>query len=316
MLPDGPPPPPPRPTALADGLVDAHHHLWDLARRAQPWLDDPGLGAIRRTFALEDLRAAATRPVAGRRLQRTVLVQCIHSEPETRDLLEHAELDPLIGAVVGWTDLTSAAVGDRLDALRAGPGGHHLRSLRHLVQAESDPGWLQRTDVERGLRAVAARGLGYDILVLAHQLPQAIRLAERHPNLPLVLDHAGKPPLARGDLADWERQVRRLAAHPHVVCKLSGLITEADHDRWTPADIRPVWDVLLSAFGPARLMFGSDWPVCVLAGGWDRWADTVDELLEGCSEAEARAVLSGTATAFYQLHPAVIDDTSDTVEGL
>ncbi|MER6129995.1 amidohydrolase family protein, partial [Streptomyces sp. NPDC001795] len=131
---------------------------------------------------------------------------------------------------------------------RPGPGGTYLRSLRHLVQGETDPEWLQRPDVERGLAAARDRGLGYDVLVRSHQLDQAIRLAERFPDLPQVLDHAGKPDIARQELADWGRQVQRLAAHPHVVCKVSGLITEADHEKWTVDDIRPVWDVLLSAF--------------------------------------------------------------------
>lgn len=172
------------------------------------------------------------------------------------------------------------------------------------MEGESDPHWLQRPDVERGLRAVGERGLGYDVLIRSHQLPQAIHLAEGLPELPLVLDHAGKPSIADGELADWERQLRLLAAHPQVVCKVSGLITEADHEKWTVDDIRPVWEVLLSAFGPDRLMFGSDWPVANLAGGWNRWAATVDELLHGCSDTETHAVLAGTATTFYRLNPA------------
>ncbi|MFF3916465.1 amidohydrolase family protein [Streptomyces sp. NPDC001852] len=283
------------------GIVDAHHHLWDLGRRPQPWLDDPALTTIRRTFAPDGLRSAATRTIAGRSLHRTVAVQCIPDVPETEDLLALTEREPLIGAVVGWADLTSPAIGDLLDGLLAGPGGTYLRSLRHLVQGETDPGWLQRPDVERGLAAARDRGLRYDVLVRSHQLDQAIRLAERFPDLPQVLDHAGKPSIADGDLADWTRRMGLLAAHPHVVCKVSGLITEADHDRWTTADIRPVWDVLLSSFGPDRLMFGSDWPVANLAGGWNRWAATVDDLLDGCSATEIHAVLAGTATAFYRL---------------
>ncbi|MHC5906747.1 amidohydrolase family protein [Streptomyces sp. S6] len=277
-------------------LVDAHHHLWDLALRPQPWLDDPALAVIRRTFTPDDLRA-----VAGRRLRCTVAVQCMPDVPETRDLLALAEREPLIGAVVGWADLTSPAIGDVLDRLLAGPGGGYLRSLRHLVQGETDPAWLQRPDVERGLAAVRDRGLGYDVLVRSHQLDQAVRLAERFPELPQVLDHAGKPPIASRELGDWERRLRRLAGHPQVVCKVSGLITEADHGSWATADIRPVWDVLLSAFGPDRLMFGSDWPVANLAGGWSRWAATVDELLDDCSGAESSAILAGTATTFYRL---------------
>ncbi|MGW0843361.1 amidohydrolase family protein [Streptomyces sp. NPDC002787] len=287
------------------GLVDAHHHVWDLGIRPQSWLDEPGHEPIRRTFGTADLRTAATAAVAGRRLERTVLVQCVTSVDETREFLALAGSDPLIGAVVGWADLTSPAIGDVLDALRAGPGGTYLRALRHLVQGEEDPAWLQRPSVERGLRAVGERGLGYDVLIRGHQFPQATRLAERLPGLPLVLDHAGKPPIARRDLDDWERGVRRLAAHPQVRCKVSGLVTEADHEKWTVDDIRPVWEVLLDAFGADRLMFGSDWPVCVLAGGWNRWAATVEELLAGCSAAETEAVLAGTATTFYRLDPAL-----------
>ncbi|MFD7370029.1 amidohydrolase family protein [Streptomyces mirabilis] len=288
-------------TPTAAPLIDAHHHLWDLGRRPQPWLDDPALATIRRTFTPDDLRTTATQLIAGRRLHSTVAVQCVPDVPETEDLLALAEWEPLIGAVVGWADLTSPGIGDLLDGLLAGPGGTHLRSLRHLVQGETDPGWLQRPDVERGLAAVRDRGLCYDVLVRSHQLDQAIRLAERFPDLPQVLDHAGKPPIADGELADWEHQLCQLAAHPQVVCKVSGLITEADHERWTVDDIRLVWDVLLSAFGPDRLMFGSDWPVANLAGGWNRWAATVDELLDGCSADETSAILAGTATTFYRL---------------
>ncbi|MHC3470841.1 amidohydrolase family protein [Streptomyces sp. 7R007] len=287
------------------GIVDAHHHLWDLSQRPQPWLDDPHLASIRRTFTPEDLRATATHPIAGRRLHSTVVVQCIAEAAETEDLLALAGQEPLIQAVVGWADLTSPAIGDVLDQLIAGPGGRYLRSLRHLVQSEADPDWLQRPDVERGLAAARDRGLRYDILVRSHQLDQAIRLAERFPDLPQVLDHAGKPSIADGDLADWTRRMALLAAHPQVVCKVSGLVTEADHAHWTTADIRPVWDVLLSSFGPDRLMFGSDWPVANLAGGWNRWAATVDELLTGWSDSDVHALLAGTAGAFYGLAPVV-----------
>ena len=283
-------------------LVDAHHHLWDLDRRPQSWLDDPGHEPIRRTFGADDLRSAATRPIAGRELESTVVVQCVASVPETRELLALAGTDPLIGAVVGWADLTSPGVADTLDDLLAGPGGPYLRALRHLVQGESDLGWLQQPSVERGLRAAGERGLAYDVLIRSHQFDQAVRLADRFPDLPLVLDHAGKPPIAQGDLGDWERELRRLAERPQVRCKVSGLVTEADWQQWTTADIRPVWDVLLSAFGPDRLMFGSDWPVANLAGGWNRWSATVEELLADCSATETSAILTDTATAFYHLN--------------
>jgi L-fuconolactonase len=282
-------------------LVDAHHHLWDLARRPQAWLDEPVYAPIRRTFTLGDLRADATRSIAGRRLTTTVLVQCVTSSQETVELLALADQESLVGAVVGWADLSAPAIGDVVDRLRECPGGARLRSLRHIVQAETDPGWLQRPAVERGLTALATRGLGYDVLIRADQLPQAIRLAERLPELRLVLDHAGKPPIAGGGLAGWRRDLAAFAAHPQACCKVSGLVTEADHASWTTADIRPVWDLLLAAFGPDRLMFGSDWPVCLVAGGWNRWAGVVEELVGELSAAEQDAVLAGTATRFYRL---------------
>ncbi|MGW1562502.1 amidohydrolase family protein [Streptomyces sp. NPDC002144] len=282
-------------------LVDAHHHVWDLDRRPQPWLDEPGLEPIRRSHGIEDLRRAADRPLAGHRLTSTVVVQCVTAVEETADLLDLAGRDPLIGAVVGWADLTSPTIGDVLDELRAQPGGGYLRALRHLVQGELDPEWLQQPSVEQGLRAVQDRDLGYDVLIRSHQFPQAIRLAQRFPDLPLVLDHAGKPPIGQPSLSDWARDVHALARYPQVRCKVSGLITEANHHTWTIDDIRPVRDTLLAAFGPERLMFGSDWPVCVLAGGWSRWAATVEHLLDDCSPHERHAVLCETATAFYRL---------------
>ncbi|OQR63389.1 amidohydrolase [Streptomyces maremycinicus] len=285
------------------GLIDAHHHLWNRHRHPQPWLLEPGHEPIRRDFTIDDLRSTANRPIAARRLNATVVVQCVASVPETRDLLALAETDPLIAAVVGWIDLTAPTAGDVLDELREGTGGRYLRSVRHLVQGETDDAWLQRPAVEAGLRAVAGRGLGYDLLIRSHQFRQAIRLAERLPELPLVLDHAGKPPIAARQLEEWERNIRRLAAHPQVTCKVSGLVTEADHTAWTVHDLKPVWNVLLDAFGAERLMFGSDWPVCLLAGGWDQWSAAVEDLLSACAPDEVASVLSHTARTFYRLPP-------------
>ncbi|MFE0906548.1 amidohydrolase family protein [Streptomyces rochei] len=296
-----------------DRLVDAHHHLWDLERRPQPWLDEPGHEPLRRTFGPAELRSAADRPIAGRRLATTVVVQCLPSVDETRDLLALADGEELIGAVVGWADLTSPGAGDVIDELLHGTGGRYLRSVRHLVQSERDDRWLQHPTVEAGLREVAARGLGYDVLIRDHQFPQAIRLAQRLPDLPLVLDHAGKPPITGDGLGEWAHAIRLLAVHPQVTCKVSGLVTEADHTAWTVGDLRPVWDVLLDAFGPERLMFGSDWPVCVLAGGWNRWAATVEELLTDCSDQDVAAILSGTASAFYGLPDSAATREEDPV---
>ena len=291
-------------------LVDAHHHVWDLDRHPQPWLDEPGHAAIRHTFGIDDLRAAATGAIRGRGLASTVVVQSIASVEETADLLALAEREELVAAVVGWVALDSPGVGEQLEMLRDAPGGRHLRAVRSLVQGESDPGWLQRPEVERGLRAVAELDLGFDILIRSHQFPQAISLAERNPELRLVLDHVGKPPIADGDLDEWNWSIRRLAQYPNMVCKVSGLVTEAEHERWSIDDLRPVWEAVLAAFGPQRLMFGSDWPVCTLAGTWNEWAGTVEKLLAELSEPEVHAVLAGTATDFYALRAPDSQDVS------
>jgi L-fuconolactonase len=283
-----------------EGLVDAHHHVWDLRRRAQPWLDEDGLEPLRRSFGLADLLAAAAGGVAGRRLAATVLVQCLPSTAETEEFLAMAAGDDVVAGVVGWVDLTRPDVGEELDRLAALPGGDRLVGVRHLVQGESDPAWLLRDDVARGLAEVASRGLRFDLLVRPHQLPAAVELARRAPELPLVLDHAAKPPLRDGTLAAWAADLRALAAAGPVTCKLSGLVTEAGPG-WGLADLRPAAEEVLAAFGPTRTMFGSDWPVCEAAGGWSRWAAAVEELLSPLAPQELDAVLSGTARGFYGL---------------
>jgi L-fuconolactonase len=283
------------------GFIDAHHHLWDLTRRPQPWLDEPGLEALRRSFSAADLVADAAAGLCGRTLVATVLVQCLPLVAETEELLRLAEQDQLVAGVVGWVDLTDPRVGSQLDRLRTLPGGQLLVGVRHLVQAEPDPEWLLRTDVRRGLDEVAERGLCYDLLVLSHQLAAAAALAEQASHLRLVLDHAAKPPLRSGDLREWAKGVRSLSAAPQVVCKFSGLITEADHGSWSTRDLRPVAKEVFDDFGPERLMFGSDWPVCRVAGGWAAWASAAEELLAPLSPAELEQILSGTARRTYAL---------------
>jgi predicted TIM-barrel fold metal-dependent hydrolase len=282
------------------GLVDGHHHVWDLTRRPQPWLDEDGREPLRRSFRTVDLAEAATGGLAGRRLTATVLVQCLPSTAETEEFLALADADDLVAGVVGWVDLTRPGVGDELDRLACLTGGDRLLGIRHLVQGEADPDWLLRDDVGRGLAEVAARGLRFDLLVLPHQLPAAVALARRMPELPLVLDHAAKPPLRDGDVTGWAADLRVLAASGPVACKLSGLVTEAGPG-WTVEDLRPAADEVLSAFGPSRTLFGSDWPVCEAAGGWARWAAAAEELLAGLSAPELDDVLQGTARRFYGL---------------
>ncbi|WP_432188695.1 amidohydrolase family protein [Streptomyces sp. Tue6028] len=275
--------------------VDAHHHVWDLSVRDQDWITGPELQPLRRDFGMSDLEPEAR--AAG--VDRTVLVQTVTVAGETPEFLALARESELVAGVVGWTDLTRPDVAEELARLRELPGGGYLKGIRHQVQGESDPRWLLRPDVRRGLAAVAAAGLVYDLVVLPHQLSACAAAAADHPGLTFVLDHAGKPPIARGALEPWAASVRALAALPNTVCKLSGLVTEADPADWTVEDLRPYADTVLDAFGPARLMFGSDWPVCTLAATYGQVVDATRELLSGLDGEETEAVLSGTATRVY-----------------
>lgn len=278
-------------------VVDAHHHVWDLAVRDQDWITGEELAPIRRTFTLADLEPEAR--AAG--VAATVLVQTVTVAEETPELLALADGSTLVAGVVGWTDLTAPDIADTLAALRALPGGGRLVGIRHQVQGEPDPEWLLRPDVLRGLRAVAAAGLVYDLLVLPRQLPAAARAAALLPELTFVLDHAGKPPVALGVTHPWADGLRALAALPHTVCKLSGLVTEADPRSWTVEDLRPYADTVIEAFGPDRLMFGSDWPVCGLAAPYADVLGAARELTGGLGASERETVLAGTARRVYGL---------------
>ncbi|MFJ4690404.1 amidohydrolase family protein [Streptomyces sp. NPDC088766] len=277
--------------------VDAHHHVWDLSVRDQDWLGGPGLRPLRRDFTLADLAPEAR--AAG--VDRTVLVQTVTVAEETPEFLALAAAHDLVAGVVGWTDLTRPGVGDELARLRELPGGRHLKGIRHQVQGEPDPEWLLRPDVSRGLAAVADAGLVYDLVVLDRQLPACVRAAAAHPGLTFVLDHLGKPPVASGARASWEADLRALAALPNTVAKLSGLVTEADPATWTAADLRPYTDAALDAFGPHRLMFGSDWPVCTLVAGYGQVLETARQLTGHLSAEESGQVFEATATRVYGL---------------
>ncbi|MGW7368867.1 amidohydrolase family protein [Streptomyces sp. NPDC054841] len=278
-------------------IVDAHHHLWDLSVRDQDWITGPELAPIRRDFLLPELRSEAA--AAG--VHATVLVQTVTVPEETPEFLALADGSDLVAGVVGWTDLTAPGAADALAALRELPGGERLVGIRHQVQGEPDPEWLLRDDVRRGLSAVAAAGLVYDLVILPHQLKAAAQAAAAHPGLTFALDHLGKPPVARGEPEPWASSVRELAALPNTVCKLSGMVTEADHREWTVDDLRPYARTVLDAFGPGRLMHGSDWPVCRLASSYAGVLATARTLTQELSEEERALVFAGTADRVYGL---------------
>jgi L-fuconolactonase len=277
--------------------IDAHHHLWRLADRPQAWLDGPAMAGIRRDFTLTDLRAVTAQS----RIDRTILVQVLPDLDETAGFLALAAGSDLVAGVVGWADLSAGSIAEVLAGLRAAPGGNKLVSIRHLVQAEPDPAWLNRTDVRRGLRAVAEAGLAYDLLTVPDQLPAAIDTVRALPELTFVVDHLSKPPIASGEREPWASRIRELAAEPNVHCKLSGMVTEADRSGWQLDDLRPYAETVLDAFGPDRVMFGSDWPVCLLAASYSDVCETAEKLTAHLSAEERAEIFGGTAARAYRL---------------
>lgn len=280
-------------------IIDAHHHVWDLAVRPQPWITGEALAPLDRSFSTADLAAEAR--AAG--VVGTVVVQSVCVPEETPELLALAAGSDLVAGVVGWTDLTARDVVDRIAELRELPGGERMVGIRHQVQEEADPNWLLRRDVRRGLLAVAGAGLAYDLVVKPHQLPAAVTAAAELSGLTFVLDHLGKPPIATGALDPWAAELCRLAALPNTVCKLSGMVTEAAPGAWGPADLAPYADTVLDAFGPHRLLFGSDWPVCTLEAGYREVVDLADRLTDRLSPAERDAVFHDNAVRVYGLRP-------------
>lgn len=284
-------------SAPQEGIVDAHHHLWVRSRHAQDWIDQATMAAIDADFEPADLAVLAQ--AAG--VTRTIVVQSIPSISETVDLLKTADDVELIGGVVGWADITAPDIVDRLDELRTCHGGDRLVGIRYLVQSEADPGFLDREDVRRGIAAVGEAGAVFDLVVRDHQLPAAVRLARDLPDVSFVLDHLGNPPLKQGDLRDWARATTELALLPNTTAKLSGLVTKADWSAWAPIDLMPAVSHALEVFGAERLMFGSDWPVCLLATSYGRWVEVLSGLLDGCTDHELAAIWRQTARRVYAL---------------
>ncbi|MGW8375684.1 amidohydrolase family protein [Streptomyces sp. ODS28] len=269
--------------------VDAHHHLWDTSRRELPWMDGPWADPIRRTWTEVDLAPHLDAYGIG----ATVVVQAAPSEEETRELLAHARHSARVAAVVGWADLT------RLGAPGEPPPPPGLAGVRHQVQDEPDPAWLCRADVRRGLAALADAGLVYELLVTPRELPAAVATARALPGLRFVLDHAAKPPIAEGGWEPWARLVRELAALPNVVCKLSGLVTEAAWHTWTPATVLPYARHALDTFGPDRLLYGSDWPVCTLSADYTAVHALAEATTTDLTPTERAAVFGGNAARVY-----------------
>ncbi len=278
---------------MSQGLIDAHHHLWKYSPAKYPWIV-AGMESIQYNFLLPELEAAARE--AG--VRGTVAVQAIQTLKETEWLLDLAESSHLIRGVVGWAPLVDPNISAQLKRLSARP---KLKGIRHVLQDEPDDSYILRDDFNRGVSALKDFGLTYDILVFERHLPQTIRFVDRHPNQIFVLDHIGKPRIKDHIRSPWDTNLIELARRQSVYCKVSGMVTEADWKTWKEEDLRPYFDVVLRAFGPNRLMFGSDWPVMLLATSYERWAKLVRSWIADLSASEQLSVLSLTAAKAYRL---------------
>jgi len=273
--------------------IDAHQHFWHFDPVRDAWIT-PDMAAIRRDFLPADLQPLLQQHA----LDGCVAVQASQSEAETDWLLELAAAHSFIKGVVGWVDLRADNVAERL--------GHYqqfakLKGFRHVLQGEADRALMLKPAFQRGIETLAAFGFTYDLLILPDQLGYAAELAQAFPNQPFVVDHLAKPPIKAQEIDDWMRGIRRLAAHENVCCKVSGLVTEADWQHWQPQDFRPYLDVVFAAFGPERVLYGSDWPVCNVAGGYDRALGLLEDYLAPFTPTEQAQFWGDNAARFYSL---------------
>ena len=276
--------------------IDAHHHFWRYDPVEYGWIPDEA-SMLRRDFLPRHLE----REIEAAGVSGVVSVQARQTLGETRALLAMARRHDFILGVVGWVPLVDSGVAGILERFAEEP---RLKACRHVLQEEPDDDYMLGTAFNRGIRALTAAGLVYDILIFERHLPQTIRFVDRHPEQDFVLNHIGKPRIRDGSFADWNRRIRDLARRPRIRCKMSGLATEAAWGGWTEEQFLPYLDAVLEAFGPDRLMFGSDWPVSLPAVGYGRWVEIVRRYVSTLAPGERRRILSGTAIETYGLDPA------------
>ena len=273
--------------------IDAHHHLWQYRPAEYGWISDK-MAVLQRNFLPDDLK----REVQAVGVSGAVAVQARQTLGETEWLLGLADQNDFMLGVVGWVPLADPGLPAILERLAARP---KLKGVRHVVQDEPDDNFILREEINAGVVALKRVNLVYDILVFERHLPQTIAFVDRHPDQPFVLDHIAKPRIKAGEISPWKERIAELARRPNVCCKLSGMVTEADWRSWTEEQLRPYMDVVLEAFGPSRLMFGSDWPVCLLATEYARWFELVSRFVGRLSADEQAEVLGGTAARIYNL---------------
>ena len=274
--------------------IDSHQHFWHYTASDYNWIDE-SMSRIRRDFLPPDLQPELRRTgLAG-----SVSVQARQTLEETRWLLGLRRAYPeIIRGVVGWVPLTSPQLYRTLSELAADPA---LKGVRHAIQGEPADDFILRPDFNRGVAQLSQFKLVYDILILERHLSYSSVFVDRHPHQVFVLDHIAKPKIAAAELQPWADHLRELAKRPNVFCKLSGLVTEADHRNWTKEQLLPYIDVVLEAFGPGRIMFGSDWPVCLVATSYESWVHLVEQHIHALTPSEQSDILGGTATRVYRL---------------
>ena len=273
--------------------IDSHHHFWSYSAEQYPWIGE-AMSGLRHDFLPEHLRTE----IAAAGIDGVVSVQARQTVGETEWLLSLADRNDFIKAVVGWVPLADAGVREVISKFAANP---KLRAVRHVVQDEPDDRFILGADFNRGVSMLRDFGLVYDILIFERQLAPSIEFVDRHPQQVFVLDHIAKPRIGDNAIEPWRANIRELARRQNVFCKVSGMVTEADWKTWSAEQLRPYFDVVLEAFGPKRLMFGTDWPVCLAASGYARWVETVRGFAAGLSAEEQEWLFGKTAALAYSL---------------
>lgn len=277
-------------------IIDSHQHFWQVGHFDYPWMR-PDVGVL-----YQDYLPSQLEPILKEcNVDQTILVQASNSLAETYWLLSLAERHPFIAGVVGWVDLGDPEIEQELEVLMANP---KFKGVRHLVESEPSDDWLVQPTVVKGLQVLEKHQVSYDLLVHTRHLKHVKTVAEACPNLRLVIDHMAKPQIATGQIADWASALKEVAAYPNVWCKLSGLVTEANLISWTTEDLRPYVERALEFFGPKRMMFGSDWPVCLLAASYDQVLKSSQSLLAGATQEDKQWIFAGNAIELYNMREA------------
>jgi L-fuconolactonase len=277
--------------------IDSHHHIWDLSVRDQEWIVGEAMQPLRRNFSISDLEEVSSTS----RMDKTILVQTVTDYTETPELLKIAQSEQLVGAVVGWLKIDAQDAIEHLHRYLDLPGAEYLKGIRDIAQDHPDPNYLAKPETISNVRKLGELGITYDLLTKVPELPAAIKLVSACPDVQFVMDHISKPRIAKQEIEPWKTLMSELASFPNVLCKVSGLVTEANWKEWQVKDFKPYVDHVIEIFTPQRLMFGSDWPVANLGGTYSEIVRLAEDLTSGLSPSESESFWHRTASAAYRL---------------